>query len=885
MVYYKYRSEGRFCVSMIIEMNERRKDMRKKKFLCMLSLILSVVLLLGIVPIYAEPIDPVVSPSEQETNINDPVISEEIELPEIREEKIEENLQTAATANARSSSSTYSYQTLTKIPNGVYALQNVGNAGLWMDIEGDSTTPGMHMQQFAYNTSPADGSALTGLYRITQYGNTDRYIIRAMICETLSFEIVGNEVLTKTIPANDANVTNADTFYITYDTSGYTIRPYGSSQYIGANDTDASGWAGRPDSYLIPQSLSTNFYQNLWCLQSQTIEFEAGVYSFKNQGNDGLWMDTEGDSYGEGAHIQQYAYGSSPCGSFSRGGMFKIAPYGDTGYYVIRLMTNNYLSFTVDGDEVLTHRIPIFDDDVPRVETFSIQFYNGGYVIRPYESSYCISAKNTTASGYEGRPDSYLTPRTLEDAGSRACWTLERYCDVNKAHCQPSGIGYWTAGGYAEIYSLYMWATRQDVSYVRLYIDDAYANIATYDWNSTDHILTAYFHDEGTLPVGISYSGQTANNIYLSSVNFTISLPIEEGEYFFQNKQMEYYMQVDAMDAENGYDTSGAALEIMLLDGGDYQKFTLEHVIDGYYKIITTCGKVLSIHEDYVNDTRHIWQAFYLGEDYQHWKFTKTNRGTYVIRLQASEPYNIDWCMGVPEGSLLCDSVQQQQYVNDLIYVDEWNLIPPDEFSFVLCGIPDTGHDHSSALTFSKSMLCQCEYNNIQLYSNEMTAATYKSYLNTANVIVSRSHGAQLHDANGNANGSCILLTEENSSTRSWFCSRIVSSSDDVECIESNDSFANVKLVIFIGCYTGTGGETFSNLVSQMEAYGATTAIGFDDEIDCGDANTWTRLFLASLATGATVDAAATDASAEMPESSPLSDAVICGDKNYVLGN
>ena len=137
--------------------------MKKKKFLCMLSLVLLLVMLVGIIPIYGEPIDSVVSPFERETEIDEPMISQEIELAEI-----------SIGTNANTRSSSYSYQTVTKIPNGVYALQNYGNEGLWMDIEGDSTTPGMHMQQYAYTTSPAVGSALTGLYRITQYGNTDR---------------------------------------------------------------------------------------------------------------------------------------------------------------------------------------------------------------------------------------------------------------------------------------------------------------------------------------------------------------------------------------------------------------------------------------------------------------------------------------------------------------------------------------------------------------------------------------------------------------------------------------------------------------------------------------------------------------------------------------
>ena len=87
--------------------------------------------------------------------------------------------------------------------------------------------------------------------------------------------------------------------------------------------------------------------------------------------------------------------------------------------------------------------------------------------------------------------------------------------------------------------------------------------------------------------------------------------------------------------------------------------------------------KVLSIHEDYVNaDERYIWQAFYGGWDYQHWKFTQTSRGTYVIRLQSAEPYATDWCMSAGNGVLIGNgrNVEQQEYTNDSDYKDEWIL-------------------------------------------------------------------------------------------------------------------------------------------------------------------------------------------------------------------
>ena len=681
--------------------------MKKQKLLCVTSLVLSAMMLIFSLPIAASPMGDVTVEDLTSTEAALEETTQSTENTVIDRLSGKEELTEAETnANARvSAGGYYSYTNVTRIPNGVYALQNYGNSGLWMDIEGDSTEPGMHMQQFAYSMSPADGSSLAGLYRITQYGDTDRYIIRAMLNESLSFGIVGNEVLTKTIPASDADVTDADTFYIEARGDEYAIKPYGSSQYIGANDTDASGWAGRPDSYLIPQNLTTNLYQNLWVLQSKNIDIEAGVYAFQNKAHPSRWMDTEGDSYNEGYHIQQYDYQLSPAMTFSRGGLFKIAPYGNTGYYVIRLMTNNYLSFYRDGNEFLTHEIHQYDDQVNLTDTFSIQFYHGGYVIRPYGSSYCITSNHETASGWPDRPDSYLVPEVYETAGARACWKMEKYTDIDQWEAiveRPEAL---IAGDQATFLCIAASSTKQDVAATFLYIKEGAEHLVTTRWGNSSRELRLTLHDEGTFRFEVTFENASRVVEHTEYRDYAIELSIDEGVYFFQNASLGKYMQVDREDAANGYDTSGAVLELFPLDGGDYQKFTLEHVGDGYYKIITTCGKVLSIHEDYVNNTRHVWQAFYLGENYQRWKFTRTGRGTYVIRLQASEPYATDWCMSVQAGVTDGPNVEQKEYTNDTNYVDEWNMVN------IIKPLPRSGYE----LEYNPSLW---NYGDVQTHAN-----------------------------------------------------------------------------------------------------------------------------------------------------------------------
>ena len=66
-------------------------------------------------------------------------------------------------------------------------------------------------------------------------------------------------------------------------------------------------------------------------------------------GNTNRWMDIQYDSTAAGYHIQHYDYGAVPTLNFNRGALFKFAQIGTTGRYVIRLMTNNLLSFCILG--------------------------------------------------------------------------------------------------------------------------------------------------------------------------------------------------------------------------------------------------------------------------------------------------------------------------------------------------------------------------------------------------------------------------------------------------------------------------------------------------------------------------------------------------------
>ena len=78
------------------------------------------------------------------------------------------------------------------IEDGIYAFENLGNDGLWLDIQQDKFLPGYHMQQHAADGNPAQTFDRSCLFKITRRGSTDSYIIRSMLNNRLTFYFSGN---------------------------------------------------------------------------------------------------------------------------------------------------------------------------------------------------------------------------------------------------------------------------------------------------------------------------------------------------------------------------------------------------------------------------------------------------------------------------------------------------------------------------------------------------------------------------------------------------------------------------------------------------------------------------------------------------------------------
>ena len=186
-----------------------------------------------------------------------------------------------------------------------------------------------------------------------------------------------------------------------------------------------------------------------------------------------------------------------------------------------------------------------------------------------------------------------------------------------------------------------------------------------------------------------------------------------------------------------------------------------------------------------------------------------------------------------------------------------------------MVGVPSPGHDHTSSLNLIRPYFINNGYNAATLYSGDVDFSEIRSYLNndTNRIFVSRSHGRALYNSSGTLIGTSIALNTDGSDE--FYSGHF-----------SGLELSNMNLILFIGCETGAGGENGPNLLTAAVARGAETAIGFANEIDCYDANEWTKDFFDLLSSNTvSVKYACTFLSDNDYQSTAMVDFVICGYK------
>ncbi len=394
-----------------------------------------------------------------------------------------------------------------------------------------------------------------------------------------------------------------------------------------------------------------------------------GVYALQNGARSSSWMTVEDDSIWPGKHIQRLGSTTSPTDSFDRSSLFKISRVNGTNRYIIRSMLNNCLTFDISGTEVITKEIPSADADVAVADTFFLEWDGVGFYIQPYDSDYCIMLERTSETD--------ITTVERENAGATARWKLIQYTGVHRRGHVLTFPSVRHAGTTVTV-TPYVWSTHIDYNTPHVSVAPGCTDLATATWNESTQNASVVLHDEGSLQLSVKIYNAAQTAYYTSSHTLTLTLLVEEGVYFIQNKEVGYYMQIDDGDEPN-YNTSGSIMELWNLDGEDYQRWNLIHVRDGYYKIISeNSGLALCIASASVNaDDAKVVQEAYSDVSRKKWKITTSASGAYVFRPQSGESYATDWCMCANDplvGGNDGLDVEQKAYNSDTDYRDEWVL-------------------------------------------------------------------------------------------------------------------------------------------------------------------------------------------------------------------
>ncbi len=631
---------------------------RKTKFF---SLILSLILVLVSVPMSV--VSDEITDVQGDLSITQPSdeLVEQTSFDEITD--IQSNLDVTVSndelvveelPNETATTTTSDSQLVTGIPDGIYAIEIAGLSSYYISYSTTST--------YASCNSTTISPTLMGmpayLFKVTQVPDTDRYIIRSMVDQTQTLKAYAGYVVWATIPEDDSQVPEDNTFNIIDNNGAYLIKDVGTRNYICSSNGNV----------LVGTNSYETQYLNSWRFRGYRSYIEDGVYSFENVGNSNMWSSTQNDSYEAGANIQQKSYDGCPIDSFSRGGMFKINRIGNTDQYTIRLMTNNLLAWSLENSNIVVRDLPQNESEIPDSMKFYIAYDAESYIIIPYISNGIYMTPISTASDSDN-----LTILSAFTISNTSRWKLNKYTGQPQHGIDiVDSYDFMSNGamvGETYIFKAICWSTDLNIHDYFLALPSQYNNAATLNWNSTEK--TASFTATEFIDIGINVGCYTATNSFLT---IYIKDPImfntirQEETVYLQNSGSEKYSSVAGTLIPGGGDVG----QYTYSDSPDL-KWIIERDSDNIqyvrFKSLAN-GKYLGV--DLSNPTR-IYQYDSKGDN-TFWKIVSTESGSTQIISKVYESSGRS--LSIPMQSMLeGEPLVCNQYTNDTDYSDEWNLV------------------------------------------------------------------------------------------------------------------------------------------------------------------------------------------------------------------
>ena len=430
-----------------------------------------------------------------------------------------------------------------------------------------------------------------------------------------------------------------------------------------------------PDQPLQSNSTAQLFQggEELEPLSSYAKVLDDGVYAIQSVANSGYFMKVEHPEWLAGYHIQQQsANASTILSSFNTRYLFKLTQHPDTGSYIIRPMYNNALSIEIvtfsDGSrpEVRTKDIQLDDAAVPYSDTYVLSASGSGFKMRKYGTTNCLAVNGLATN---------LTA-TFE-IGDNLRWTFTKYTGAERNSAVMLYNSLPTVGQSTTLIPV-IYSTRP--GYNMPYLDMSQIPSTSYYISGPNEYgrfsLTPHDGPDWTFHIYVKNgAAASAPMVYASQQDFKITLPIDEGVYFINN--VEYPNKYVQINNNNSMLDSGEIIELHKFYSYYYQKWEVEHVLDGYYKIISQySGLELTAPTGYNNDV--VTQTAPSSTNTHLWKFIKLSDGTYRISPKSNANC---FMMAGDESSAADQDLEIRDLQSDSS--DEWYLHKCSEYVFV----------------------------------------------------------------------------------------------------------------------------------------------------------------------------------------------------------
>ena len=497
------------------------------------------------------------------------------------------------------------------------------------------------------------------------------------------------------------------------------------------------------------------------------VALANGTYYFNNKSNNYRIEYKSLTDFGENSLLRAASRGSAE--PTSRTQMFKVKYLG-YGTYSIRSMLDSSMGWTYSGTDLVSATIGTSDSSVSSDDRWMLGTNENGYYIYNYTGM----SRTITSPGSDGDD---IIVMAYHPANTRQSWTI---IEITSAY---HGVTISQKADYLAVDETRFFGA----SVYSTYIDENGQEDIT--WSVTNGTGSATISSTGRL-TGVSEGTVTVKVTYKPNSYTTWSdehqlyiIPLREGIYFIENKELDSkFVQIDDSVSSS---TNGAILELWDIDGGDYQKWELDYMSSGYYKIISVeSGKVLTAPSA-VNDS--ITQANYTGASTQLWKITTAADGIYRLSPKSNPSYY----MSAGTGVLLENGRNVELRTSQSDGKDEWYLYL-NGTEAMLMGIYANFHDHTTALAKIMSNLLTCGYESFNFIATDyISRSDLQNSMEASEIYVSRSHG------NVDDNGTYIILAKNNTS---WIHSNdIYNFSTNTPVIDLSDC----DLALFIACYTG----------------------------------------------------------------------------------